>query len=126
MKKISIILSFLLISLVSCEEKATNVQVVSYEEMETYLDLEDIQLVDVRTPKEYKEGHINQAQNIDFFSPTFDQDIQKLDKDKPVMVYCQMGGRSAKCAERMKELGFVKIYDFKGGYSKWKSQEQTK
>ena len=106
----------------SCKEevKSDEVQVVSAEEMETLLEMDDVQVVDVRTPDEYKEGYIDNAQNIDFFSPTFDEDIVDLDKSKPVILYCKSGGRSAKCAKKMKDAGFVKIYDLEGGISKWK------
>lgn len=108
--------------IVSCKTDANEeIKVVSQEEMQTYINMEDIQIIDVRTPNEYKAGHIAAAQNINFLSPTFEQDILKLDKNKPVLVYCQMGGRSAKCAKKMKALGFTKILDYKGGYSEWKS-----
>ncbi len=124
MKK-ALILFVLLIAVVSCKTVTEGeIEVVSQEEMQTYLNMEDVQLIDVRTPEEYDAGHIATAQNINFLSPTFEADIQQLDKNKPVLVYCHMGGRSAKCAEKMKSLGFVKIYDFKGGYSKWLSHEE--
>lgn len=124
MKKQIVLFLLLLTTIVSCKTDATEeIKVVSQEEMQTYINMEDVQLIDVRTPEEYGAGHIAAAQNINFLSPTFEKDIQKLDKNKPVLVYCQMGGRSAKCAEKMKALGFTKILDYKGGYSKWKSLE---
>jgi len=101
------------------------VNVVSPEEMKTLLELEDIQLIDVRTAQEYSEGHIDNAQNIDYFSETFEADIAKLDKNKPVIVYCKSGNRSAKCAKKMEEAGFVKIYDLDGGISKWRHEGNT-
>jgi len=72
-------------------------------------------LFDVRTEKEYDLEHIAKSQNIDVRSPNFDQEIIKLDKEKPVLVYCRSGKRSAKCAEKLKDAGFVKIYDLSGG-----------
>ena len=104
-----------------CQQTSENqgIQVVTSEEMQTLLSLDDVQLIDVRTPEEYAEGYIANFQNIDFFSETFDADILKLDKNKPVILYCKKGGRSAKCAEKMLEAGFVKIYDLQGGISKW-------
>lgn len=104
----------------SCKDTPeSEVRMVSPEEMKTLLEMEDIQLVDVRTPEEYKEGYIEDSQNIDFMSPTFDEDIIKLDKNKPVIVYCKSGGRSAKCAQKLKEAGFIKIYDLEGGITQW-------
>ena len=125
MKHLLSILSFvILIATFSCKEKTSSseIQVVSAEEMITLLEMDDVQLVDVRTPEEFKEGYIEKSQNIDFKSPTFIEDISKLDKTKPVLVYCQSGGRSAKCAEKLKEAGFIKIYDLEGGISKWKHE----
>lgn len=124
MKHLATTLSLMLFFsiLLSCQEikKEGNIEVITAEEMQSILDLEDIQLVDVRTPEEFKEGFIANAQNIDYFSDTFDEDIEKLDKSKPVIVYCKSGGRSAKCADKLLEAGFVKVYDLEGGISKWK------
>jgi len=94
--------------------------VISAEEMQTLLELEDIQLVDLRTPSEYKNGHIEHSQNIDYTSPTFEDDISKLDKSKPVIVYCKTGGRSSRCSKKLMEAGFEKVYDLDGGIAKWK------
>ena len=58
-------------------------------------------------------------ENIDFLSDSFEKNIEKLDKTKPVVVYCRSGGRSAKCSKQMLEAGFVKIYDLEGGITKW-------
>ncbi len=101
------------------------IKLITAEEMKSILELEDVQLIDVRTPKEYEGGYISNAQNIDFMSPTFDEDITRLDKDKPVILYCKSGGRSSKCAKKMKDAGFKKIYDLKGGISQWKFAEET-
>ncbi len=78
-----------------------------------------VQLVDVRTPAEYSAGHIDQALNIDYNAPAFEQRIQTLDKTKPVYIYCQSGGRSSRAAKVMQSLGFQQIYDLQGGYLAW-------
>ena len=124
MKQLLMFLSVVLfISTASCQETVvTEIKVVSSEEMQTLLDLEDVQLVDVRTPEEFNEGYIEGSQNIDFKSPTFDADISKLDKTKPVILYCHSGGRSATCAKKLKDAGFKKIFDLEGGISKWKHE----
>lgn len=122
MKKLLVLTLLATLFFIACKETESKaeIKVVSTEEMQTLLELDDVQLLDVRTPDEYKSGFINNAQNIDYYSKTFDQDVAKLDKSKPVIVYCKSGGRSAKCAEKMKAAGFVKIYDLDGGISKWK------
>lgn len=79
-----------------------------------------IQLVDVRTSNEYHSGHIKNAINIDFFHRrNFEESFEKMDKDKPVYLYCRSGARSRKSAFRLVEMGFFKIYDLKGGYMRW-------
>jgi len=122
MKKISIVLSLIFaLTLTNCEnETQSEIKVISPEEMQTLLELDDVQIVDVRTPEEYKDGFIDNSQNIDFKSPTFDEDITRLDKTKPVILYCKSGVRSAKCSKKLKDAGFVKIYDLDGGITKWK------
>ncbi|GAA0740755.1 rhodanese-like domain-containing protein [Gaetbulibacter jejuensis] len=124
MKQVLIVLTLMLtFTVISCKDDSqSDVKLVSPEEMQTLLELEDVQLIDVRTPEEFKEGNIPTAQNIDYNSPTFDEDITKLDKTKPVILYCKSGGRSAKCAKKMEEAGFVKVYDLDGGISKWQHE----
>jgi len=78
-----------------------------------------IQLVDVRTPGEYEDGHLEGAFNIDWRGPDFDLLVSKLDKSKPVLVYCLSGGRSASAAKKMQEMGFTAIYNMQGGFLKW-------
>lgn len=104
----------------SCKEVPQQISKVSSpDEINTLLEAKDIQLIDVRTPKEYKAGFIDGAKNIDFFSPTFLDDINKLDKKKPVIVYCKRGGRSAKSAKKFQDAGFMEIYDLEGGITNW-------
>ncbi len=75
-------------------------------------------LLDVRTAGEYGGGHLPQAQNIDFRSPKFSEEVDRLPKDKPVFVYCLSGGRSAQAAEILRAKGF-QVSELKGGYLKW-------
>ena len=79
-----------------------------------------VQLVDVRTAREYKAGHIKGAKNVDFFNPSrFKSGFEALDKQKPVYVYCQSGNRSQKAARKLATMGFVEIFDLAGGYGAW-------
>ena len=77
-------------------------------------------LIDVRTPEEYQEGTIKSAININFYDKNFEEQISKLDKTKPVFVFCKSGGRSGKTFSKMKALEFQEVYDLKGGYNGWK------
>ncbi|MDT7827477.1 rhodanese-like domain-containing protein [Pricia sp. S334] len=79
-----------------------------------------VQLVDVRTSGEFHGGHIKKAVNIDVMDAmNFQKAFEKLDKDKPVYLYCRSGARSRKAAKRLVGMGFSEIYDLKGGYMRW-------
>jgi len=81
-----------------------------------------VQLVDVRTPEEFEAGHIETALNYNVNGPDFTSQVEGLDKSKPVLLYCKMGGRSARAAKQLQEMGFMTLYDLEGGYTAW-SQE---
>ena len=76
-------------------------------------------LIDVRTPEEFADGHIEGATNINYHDDNFLDQIAQLDKDATVFVYCQAGGRSKKASNLFKESGFKEIYDLKEGYGGW-------
>jgi rhodanese-related sulfurtransferase len=125
MKKHFLLLTFCVCFLFNCKEtRSQNLNLISVKEMQELVHLEDMQLVDVRTPSEYNEGHVPNAQNIDFWGENFDAKIDELDKTKPIIVYCKSGGRSAKCASKLAAKGFEKIYDLKGGFSQWKLEKK--
>ena len=94
-------------------------EVVSAVKFKELLGTEDAQIIDVRTPGEYKAGNIAASSNVDFYGDNFKNELTKLDKTKPILVYCKSGGRSGKAASMMKSMGFEEVYDLKGGYSGW-------
>lgn len=81
----------------------------------------DVQLVDVRTTEEYNAGHLKNARNINVNADDFKEQVGSLNKKKPVMVYCKSGGRSAKAAEQLKDMGFTEVYNMDGGIMKWQA-----
>ncbi|HEY1120964.1 MAG TPA: rhodanese-like domain-containing protein [Haloferula sp.] len=77
------------------------------------------QLLDVRTPEEWKEGHLEKAKLITLSKEGFVEKVKaELDPKKPVLVYCKSGGRSAKAAKQLREAGFT-VYDLDGGITAW-------
>lgn len=76
-------------------------------------------LIDVRTPKEYNEGHLEGATNIDYFEESFSNTMKSKDKNRTYYVYCRSGGRSGKTMKMMKDAGFTKVYDLAGGVIAW-------
>lgn len=79
----------------------------------------DAQLIDVRTPQETAQGMIEGAKAINFYDANFQEQIQGLDKEKPVFIYCRSGARSAQAAQVFKKQGFKEVYDLRGGYNAW-------
>lgn len=119
---LTILISFFTLGLFSSctTQKEDGVKHITVTEFRN-LDFE-YQLVDVRTPDEYMSGAIEGAKNINYFSPDFLAGINKLDKEKPVVLYCRSGRRSAKAAENMIQAGFKEVYNVKGGYLKYTKQ----
>ena len=76
-------------------------------------------IVDIRTPQEYKQGHLKNAVNINLFDRAFSEEVNKLDKSKPIFIYCRSGNRSLSASKKMMNLGFEQVYDLKGGISNW-------
>ncbi|WP_431159112.1 rhodanese-like domain-containing protein [Winogradskyella poriferorum] len=119
-----ILLAVLSVSFSCIDTSKAEVKLITAEEMQSILEQEDVQVIDVRSAEEYDEVHIVNAQNIDINSPTFDEDIIGLDKERPIILYCKGGGRSAKCAKKMQDAGFEKIYDLEGGISRWEHSDK--
>lgn len=95
---------------------------VNVEEFAKHLD--GAQVVDVRTPAEWNEGIMEGANMFNIYEPSFETNLAKLDKEKPVAVYCKVGGRSGQAMAKMKELGFKEVYNLKGGMDAWKSAKK--
>ncbi len=83
----------------------------------------DYILVDVRTPKEYRNGHMKNAVNVSYFHSWFTDSIKKLDRTITIYMYCQTQHRSPMASRKMKKLGFKKIYDLQGGFMKWENNQ---
>lgn len=77
-----------------------------------------VQLIDVRTPDEYKQGHIKRAVNIDVKNAAFDTEIRKLNPGLPVAVYCRSGGRSKIAAGKLAAMGF-QVFELEKGINGW-------
>ena len=78
-----------------------------------------VMVIDLRTEKEFENGKIGSSLNIDFQKREFIDNLNKLDKEKPYIIYCMSGNRSSKASHVMKSLGFKMIYHYKKGYKDW-------
>lgn len=91
---------------------------VNVDEFKQLIEKEEGIIVDVRTPQEYLRGNIEKSKNINI-SGNFSEEIKKLDKNKPVYIYCASGGRSSRAMQQMQQMGFKEIYNLMGGYNAW-------
>ena len=101
------------------ESKDSVIKTVSVTEFAKLIEEGNGTLLDVRTPGENASGNIEGSMLIDIKGSSFNEDIQKLDKNKPVYVYCRSGARSMSAAKKMEAEGFTKIYNLDGGFNAW-------
>ena len=73
---------------------------------------ENTVIIDVRTPAEFAEGHVEGAVNLDLESGQFEAELPNLDATLPYIVYCRSGRRSGIAAELMRSNGFSQVTDF--------------
>ena len=107
---------FLIIS----QENNQVYEVLSYVDFKNQISNNKVLLFDVRTMEEYNTGHLKGSVNIDFYEQElFNKFFKKVEKSKPIYIYCRSGNRSKKSSEKLQELGFVKVYDLEGGYKNW-------
>ena len=134
MKKISLIaLLFVLLLASACgtdgeseteSGKATVVSITA-EEAKAKLDSDDsVILVDVRTPEEYREGHIPGAILLPVSDIEAKAESELQDKSETYIVYCRSGSRSAAAASQLVEMGYENIYDL-GGINDWPYEKVT-
>lgn len=81
-------------------------------------------IIDIRTPQEFSQGHIEGAININYFDSSFLNQIGQYDKSKPVFLYCRSGNRTSSAAAKIAKLGFEEVYDLQGGIMNWSRENQ--
>ena len=79
-------------------------------------------ILDIRTPDEYRAGHIPNARNLDFFSPRFEFDLAELPKNTPILLYCRSGNRSSQALEYFQEAGLGPLYHLAKGFKQWQQE----
>jgi rhodanese-related sulfurtransferase len=83
---------------------------------------DDLVIIDVSTPREYKGLHLEGAINVNLFSRFFKSRLDVMDKSRTYVIYCKMGGRSKIAKKLMQRLGFRKVYNIVGGTLLWKEE----
>ncbi|MCU0324812.1 MAG: rhodanese-like domain-containing protein [Spirosomaceae bacterium] len=97
----------------SCANAQNDLQPKEF--VEKYKATKNAQLLDVRTPEEWANGKIASSKCVNFNDANFKKNLESLDKNKPVFVYCAAGGRSSKAKKVLQEAGFKEIYNLVGG-----------
>ncbi|MFD2725541.1 rhodanese-like domain-containing protein [Hyunsoonleella rubra] len=122
MKQLSFLGILMLVSIISgCQVNSGNSEVLKPSVFKDSISKENIQLIDVRKPKEFKEFHIPGAININYFSDYFLDSLKVLNPEGSVFIYCRSGKRSSKSVKQFEKAGFDKIYQLEGGLVEWKS-----
>lgn len=117
MKKVIAIMASVLL-LAGCTTSSTEMD-LSVSEFSSKITEAGIITLDVRTPGEFNEGHIEGALLVDFQSGNFENEIESLDKKKTYAVYCRSGNRSGQAVKVMSEAGFTNLYNLDGGVIDW-------
>ncbi|MBX2951775.1 MAG: thioredoxin fold domain-containing protein [Leadbetterella sp.] len=120
----NLLVIFLTVTGMACSHaQSTDTKLSAKEFAKKIQSTPDAQVVDVRTPSEFKAGHIKDANNVDISSPEFKSMAATLDKSKPVFVYCLSGGRSSSAAKYLKDEGYTQIYEMTGGMMEWRNND---
>jgi rhodanese-related sulfurtransferase len=118
MKKVIALFASVLL-LAGCSSSAAAVTNMNVSEFSKKIAEAGVVTVDVRTPGEFMTGHIQGAQNIDFESGNFENEISTLDKNVTYAVYCRSGNRSGQAVAIMHDAGFHNVYNLNGGMIDW-------
>ncbi len=98
---------------------------LSPDQFEKAISADNFLVLDVRTPEEYKKGHIKNSLLIDWKkNERFAEKAKSLDASKPVYVYCAAGVRSRAAAQWLRSNGFTRVYELDGGMDKWKEENK--
>jgi rhodanese-related sulfurtransferase len=120
MKKVIAVITSLLLA--GCSTTTTGATNMNVSEFSKKITESGVVILDVRTPGEFAEGYIEGAQNIDFQSGNFENEIAALDKNVTYAVYCRSGNRSGQAAKIMHDAGFYEVYNLDGGVIDWTSE----
>lgn len=79
-------------------------------------------VLDIRTPEEFRDGHLPGARNLDFFAPDFRQRLEALARgDAPVLLYCRSGNRSGQAMRLLRQWGRDDVLHLAGGFRAWQA-----
>jgi rhodanese-related sulfurtransferase len=118
--RIAFLLTALALLLTGCGGSSSGIELVSaVDAADIIAEDSGAIILDVRTPEEFGEGHIEGAVNIDFYAADFAARLAGLDPEASYVVYCRSGNRSAETAKLMADLEFSRVDEIEGGILAW-------
>ena len=120
MKRIYLILKILCLPFLSVGQQFVQ---LSASEFNTAISHREGTLLDVRTPQEFNQEHIEGAGNLNFYALDFYKQLELLPRDEPVYLYCKTGWRSTKAADYLMKHNYTKVYNLKKGLMEWDLNE---
>ena len=127
-----VLIAIVLLAFYSCSQNPANSKTKAiikdispseaYQLVQENAENDDFIIIDVRTPSEYKEGHIKNAININYYDDNFQSKLSKRNKSKTYLIYCKMGGRSGNALAIMEEIGFQRVYNLSSGIAGWAAE----
>lgn len=120
-KKIIIFLMILIPALIFSQNQEPAIKNVNAEEFKKLINSPEVILLDVRTEREHNHYHISDSEQLNFYDTGFRSRILQLPKDKPILIYCNVGHRSALAARILMDNGYTEVYNLQRGILEWHS-----
>jgi len=123
--KIKIIIPVLVLFLITAATLAAQRKIeVNSKTVSTMLQKDPKLIVlDVRTPEEYKDGHIPGAINLDIRQADTFNKLDKLNRNAKYIVYCRTNHRSGMAVDHMMQSGFKNVYQMMDGFPGWEANK---
>ena len=105
-----------------CSSRSGAIMNMNAQDFAAKIQERGVVVLDVRTPSEFNQGHIQGAVNMDVEASAFESNMSKLDKTKSYAVYCRSGNRSGVATHAMAKAGFTRLFNLENGMNDWMSQ----
>ena len=118
------VLLFFCISISACNSSIAGNKQIDATELIEQIQIDKAPVIlDVRTPKEYLEGHIPGAINIEYRElPSRIDEVSKLSEKNKIVVYCERGVRANIAEETLRKAGFTDVLHLEGDMSGWRER----
>ena len=104
------------------QQRLSKVKAVSPAEATRLLNHENAIMIDMRSDKDYRDGHIVNAVQMSDGKGDIPATLNKH-RERPVIVYCQRGQQSTAVCNRLSKQGFESVYNLQGGVLAWQKAE---